>query len=96
MAIVICKLHGDQPAPLACPHLAKLVDDRERFSEVICVKSGVPPVIWIHYFCQICAKRWNLSGGIHESPESVGLNYRDALETTLPICGKCFSELRLE
>ena len=96
MAIVICKLHGDQPAFLACPHLDKLIYDRERFSDVICLKSGEDPVIWIHYFCQICAEKWNLWSGIHESPESVEMNYNDALETTQPVCGKCFSELILE
>src|SRR5215510_8602048 len=95
MAVVICKLHGHQSAPLACPHLAKLIDNRERFSEAICLKSGVDDIIWTLYFCQICDEQWNLSSGIHESPESVDMNYGDALETTRPVCGVCFHELRI-
>ena len=96
MAKAICRVHGPQIGPHVCPHIEEAIYNRKHFSATTCLRTGSPPIVWSHYFCQLCAEQWNLSIVSQEPPESVEMNYRDALETTRPVCGKCFSELRLE
>ena len=96
MAKTICALHGPQIGPLACHHIKSSIAEQRAFIVTACVKFGVPDFEFSHYFCRECAVRWHIRDGTQLLSEDMSETYRDALESTLPVCGVCFRNLFTE